>query len=173
MPSWKQHPQQVQLRQPQQQVRVGQCESLARASCVPQAAGLGWADRGYVFVWQGQPRYLLRCWRPSNLAVLYTVLSVRPHISLSSCVLMQVLDFELQKQLVPYMKEVVPLPGAWGCSSVVPAIGFEHQFQYVVWHPHAADASTASCTCCFVSSWRVRRDLPAPLPSTRCPAWGG
>ena len=28
------------------------------------------------------------------------------------CLLPQVLDFELQKQLVPYMKEVVPLPGA-------------------------------------------------------------
>lgn len=28
----------------------------------------------------------------------------------------QVLDFELQKQLVPYMKEIVPLPGA--CSWV-------------------------------------------------------
>lgn len=26
-------------------------------------------------------------------------------------VVMQVLDFELQKQLVPYMKEIVPLPG--------------------------------------------------------------
>jgi len=24
-----------------------------------------------------------------------------------------VLDFELQKQLVPYMKDIVPLPGGW------------------------------------------------------------
>ena len=31
-----------------------------------------------------------------------------------SWLLPQVLDFELQKQLVPYMKEIVPLPGAQG-----------------------------------------------------------
>jgi hypothetical protein len=31
----------------------------------------------------------------------------------------KVLDFELQKQLVPYMKDIVPLPGApaWPLSS--------------------------------------------------------
>jgi hypothetical protein len=29
----------------------------------------------------------------------------------------KVLDFELQKQLVPYMKDIVPLPGGRGSSS--------------------------------------------------------
>jgi myo-inositol-1-phosphate synthase len=31
----------------------------------------------------------------------------------------RVLDFELQKQLVPYMKDLVPLPGDWGQHSCV------------------------------------------------------
>jgi hypothetical protein len=62
-------------------------------------------------------------WFPQYLAVLSTVLPAVSLLSLASCMLcvMQVLDFELQKQLVPYMKEVVPLPGAWCCRSVVRA----------------------------------------------------
>lgn len=44
-----------------------------------------------------------------------------PHCACVCCVVLQVLDFELQKQLVLYMKEVVPLPGAWRCSRVAQA----------------------------------------------------
>jgi hypothetical protein len=55
--------------------------------------------------------------RPSLLVAAVSAVSQRPESCCPAVLLLQVLDFELQKQLVPYMKEVVPLPGESSSSN--------------------------------------------------------